>query len=702
MSTLACAYCHLPLPGSHWGDAKPEEVYCCYGCRFAAAVAGATGEQGQASWLLARLGVSIFFSLNVMAFTMALWSGDVYGPAGEPSLPLESSLAQLFRYLCMLLALPVLVLLGGPLLENAYTCLRQGRLNMDLLLVLGVAAAYLYSTQAVLLDAGPIYFEVGCTILVLVTLGRWLEAAGKLRASQALEGLARLLPTAVRRVQASGETTIAPSAIVVGDLLRVLPGERIPTDGMVERQAATVDEQILTGEAASVVKEPGASVHGGTLNLDSELFVRATATADGGALARLLHLLAEARAAKGHYQQLADRLSAWLLPPVLLCAAVATGYHTWNTNLQAGILVGLSVLLIACPCALGIATPLAVWAALGRAAQQRVLFRGGDVLEQLAGVRALCFDKTGTLTTGVPHVRDLSCEDPQFSTLVMERALALAQSSTHGQALSIVTYLRERCAAAQLREIRSTPGRGISGICSSTRETVYLGSVRWLRELHLSFSPTMANRLSDLTAAELPLTCLGWGGQVHAIFAFTEQLRPEVPTALAQLQQMGLALAILTGDHTQRGQALARELGIAVHAELLPEGKAHEVVKAQSYFGRVAFVGDGINDAPALARSDVGIAMGCGADMSRANAGVCLLDDDLRNVPWACALARRTVRIIRQNLFWAVLYNLAGIALACTGRLNPIFAAMAMVASSLLVVGNSLRLAAFAVEEHTA
>lgn len=688
-TATGCAWCGLPLARPLWSTAATaHEQFCCFGCRFAASVTRSSGESGAAAWTLVRLGLAIFFSMNVMVFTMALWSGDLYEApdTGQATTALQG----LFRYLCLLFALPVLFLLGGPLLDNAWQQLRQGRLNTDLLLLSGVAASYLYSAISVFTDRGHVYFEVGCLVLVLVTLGRWLEATGRIRAGAAIEALARLLPETVRSERAGMEVMIPLEAVRPGDCLRVLPGERLPCDGQVVRGTATVDEQVLTGESATVIKDAGDQVLGGTLNLDGDLLIQATAAGGAGALERLINLVRTARQAKGHYERLADRVSGWFLPLILLLVAGTFVFHASRSGLETGILTALAVVLIACPCALGLATPMAVWTALGQAARAQVLFRSGEVLERLAGIRAICFDKTGTLTTGTPMVQEIHLANATDRKEMLEQAARLAAGSAHDYARAILSYVNThslQCAATNAGEVTTFPGRGVS------TGGAYLGSVRWLRECGLVLPTVLSGPFTGATNAGQSVSCIGWEGAVQGVFVFREAVRSEARETLEALRSQGLVLLVLTGDHAARGAALEPSLGIPVRAQLLPEDKVAVLEQTRRTFGPTAMVGDGLNDAPALARSDVGIAMGCGADVARDSAAMCLLGDDLRRLPWAIALSRQTIEVIRQNLFWAFFYNVLGIGLACTGYLNPVLAALAMVLSSALVVTNSQRLA---------
>jgi heavy metal translocating P-type ATPase len=689
----ACSYCGLPLSGDAVRLPRTER-YCCLGCRFAASVARENGEAGEPRWALVRLGFAIFFALNVMVFTMALWAQDVPGALND-SQGFVTTLRGLFRYLCLLFALPVLGLLGPGLAQSVWRGNSRGASAADALLLLGVIASYVFSLISVVRDEGPVYFEVGCTVLVLVTIGRWLEAVGRFKASRALAGLQKLLPEEVRVQDGDGECTKPLASIRGGDRLRVVAGERIPCDGEVESGRALVDQQVLTGESEPVECGPGTRVLGGSLNLDGSLVVRVSAPVTEGAFGRLLAATRIAFETRGRHQRLAERVSRWFLPAVLVVALSAFAWHMNATSVAAGVHAGLAVLLIACPCALGIATPLAVWTAFGVAARRQVLFQSGEALERLASVRAMRFDKTGTLTTGKPVVAEFLAADSEDSDTTLARAYRLAQASAHGQSKAIQEFAGARLGGDELLLVCDTcqehPGRGVVGQFSDG-ETVALGSTRFMQELGYTLPAPLNLKLDESQCSGLSLCCVGIHGVVAGLFTFREELRPEAVQALHELQTLGLDVAVLTGDHAARGEQLGCTLGVPVRAELLPEEKVHEIVEAEKKFGPVALVGDGINDAPGLARSSVGIAMGCGADVARAAAQVCLLSNDLRRLPWAVRLGRRTVRVIRQNLFWALVYNVAGIGLACVGLLNPILAAFAMVASSLFVVTNSLRL----------
>lgn len=694
-SSRYCAFCGLPLTSSFSiGKREPatEDEYCCSGCRTVASVENAKQEDGPAANQLLHLGLAIFFAMNVMVFTMALWSQDIYAAEAFEN-PLAVTLRSLFRWGALLFSAPVLFLLGGPIAKGVWQALRRGAVTTDLLILLGIAAAYGYSVVSVLRGSGHVYFEVGVMVLIFVSLGRWLEARGKIQTSESLDALASLLPTTVRRLDEQGNYVEAKrESVRTGDTLRVLPGERFPVDGFVTGGQAAVDEHLVTGESRPAKKSNGDTVYSGSLNIDGDVQIEVTAEDGNETVSRILNLVREARQEKGAHQRLADRLAAWFIPIVCLIAILAGYTQGRSQGLDQGILTGLAVVLISCPCALGLATPMAIWAALGRAAQSGVMFRSGLVMEKLAGVQFACFDKTGTLTTGCHSTGKLSVAAEEDPAVVREVAAQLAAGSTHELSLAIVSFQKSESHGWQPQEglsVETLTGRGLMAE-TSAQGVVVLGSRRLMDENYLQWPSELQSKPNEENSSEHPVY-VGWHGKVRGAFFFSEQLRPETIEAFDACRRLKLDLRLLTGDEKQRAIAMGDRLAVPIFSQQLPEEKA-SMLQSLSELGSVAMVGDGLNDAPALATADVGVALGCGADLSRDTAGVCLLSDDLRGFPWAVGLARETIRIVKQNLFWAFAYNACGIALAATGRLNPIWAALAMAISSVLVVMNSLRL----------
>lgn len=697
---MDCSFCHLPIPTAGRAAQGEGPLFCCYGCRLAAQITLSRGEAGQVNWMLTRLGLCAFLTMTVMMFSMYLYrqeaAGSMAPPGADDSAAVASQLAGLMRYLCLLFATPVFLLLGLPVLGAAVEQGRRGVWSTDALVVLGVGAAFVYSYVATLTDRGATYYETGCVILVFITLGRWLEAQGKLRASEAVASLQSLFPDRVEVCRGDETLTLTPCDVRRDDLLRVPAGGRIAADGRIETGRAHVDESLVTGESTPVVRERGDVVRAGTLCLDGGLTVRATAVGAASTLGRLIELLEQARRSRSRYERLADRVATAFIPLTAVLAVVGGGFGWRRGGVDDAIMTALAVLLIACPCALGIATPTAVWSALGLAARRGVLFRDGTTLEKLAGVRAICLDKTGTLTTGTPAVGAVMLDGDGDAAL--QRAAGLAGTSTHALAAGIRAYAADRdTSAASFEDVRTLAGRGLlghcdAGVCAQTPTTVAMGNLRLMEEQSLALEGALAAAVQRARDAARSFACIGWTGRVRGVFEFVESLRPEARSALAELRGLVSRVCVLTGDHAGRGDDIARALETETESELTPQDKLARLRSLRESVGPVAMVGDGLNDAPALAAADVGLAMGCGADLSREHAGVCLLSNDLAALPWSVRLARRTVRTIRANLFWAFVYNVIGIGLAMTGRLSPVFAAAAMVVSSAMVVTNSLRL----------
>lgn len=689
LSIAGCDYCGLPVYDPPVEGAR----YCCSGCRFAASLT-AEGNTGESRWVMTRLGLAIFFAMNVMVFTLILWSQPQ-----SSSDSLSAAWYDLARYASLLFSLPVLLLLGGPLLGEAALELRRGRPSLSLLLVIGIGASLAYSIYSVVSGGGHVYFEVACAIPVAVTFGRWLEAAGKLQTTAALRGLQRLQPDHVRLMIGGDEQMVAIGRIQVGSVFRVLPGERIAADGRIVHHEAAVDEQTVTGESLPVVRRAGERVFSGTLVIDGPLEIQATAPAGEGMLARMIEAVSQATSARTRYERLAEQLSRWFLPVVSVMAILTLVVHAWRGEPAEGVLAALAVLVIACPCALGLATPMALWAAVGRAAQAGVLVRDGDAFSLLARARTVCFDKTGTLTTGNAKVSSVDREPETCEPELITIADSLARCSTHPLAAAISRYAeesREFSPVAEPSAVRVLPGRGILGQIDQIGETAYLGSCRWISECGQELPEQFLEANGD--DQDAATTFVAWGGKIRGRFCLSETVRLETPAAVAQLRELGFQCVMLTGDRELRAKRFAEALGMTYRAELLPENKL-EAIEGLKVAGPVIMVGDGINDAPALAAADVGVALGSGTDISRHSAGICLLGNNLSRLPWLVRLAQKTVRTVRWNLFWAFAYNIAGIALAASGWLHPVIAAIAMAASSLLVITNSLVLARFPLSE---
>lgn len=697
ISRTLCDYCRLPIPRAWWSQSvssvSNEPQYCCLGCRVAAQIIAERGHDQQSRALLTRLGIAIFLSMNVMVFTLALWSQDVYRfDLGDQA---TAALTDLFRYISLLFTIPVLFLLGQPLVVNAIQSTRQGRPSTDLLISVGILSAFGYSAVTVFRGEGHLYFEVVCMVLVLVTLGRWIEAVGRQKANDSLDQLEELIPPTVQKVNNDALVETERDKIQPGDTIRVFPGERIPLDGEIVAGIAHVDQQILTGESEPRSVDVGQTVHSGSLLLDQSLTLRVTAAPREDTLARMLEIVRQARLRKGRYARLADRVATLFFPLVVAIAVATIVWHGTHTGWEFGLLSGLSVLLVSCPCALGLATPLAIWNAMSRATRAQVLFRDGDALEQLSRIDTICFDKTGTLTTGETRFVGLIPTEETAKQTLRLAAVSLAEHSSHplcrailvGEAASSVSRMT-------LTDVVQTPGKGVSARDEKSGVSLCLGNQRWMNERGISIPPTFESQLVH-TANDDMLVYVAQDQKLLGAMSFAEELRPETESVLSELQSQGMSLEVLTGDRHPRAASMAELLQIPVRGELLPDEKADHVKRLRAQRHRVLMVGDGVNDAPALTTANVGLTFGGGTDLARDSAGICLLGNNLSVLPQLIDLSQNTMRTVRWNLFWAFGYNVGGIALAAAGQLNPVVSAILMFGSSLFVIADSLRISGF-------
>jgi P-type Cu+ transporter len=585
------------------------------------------------------------------------------------------------------LATPVQLWFGRRFYSGAWKTLRGGGANMDVLVALGTSAAYGLSVVQ-LVHGGDLYFEASAAVIALVLLGKLLERRAKRRTTDALRALAALRPAVARVRRGTQEIDVPVETVVVGDLVVVRPGERIPVDGEVRDGESQVDEALLTGESLPVAKRPGARIVGGAINGDGLLLIETRAVGAETMLARIVRLVEDAQAAKAPVQALVDRVSAAFVPIVLALAA-ATAMGWWLTTGQAdtAILHAVAVLVIACPCALGLATPTALMVGTGVAARHGILIRDAAALERAQKIDAVLFDKTGTLTEGTPSLAAIDLLDAsEDESTVLRVAAALQLASEHRLARAVLAAADARgLTVARAAEARALPGRGIEGRVDGT--LYRLGNRALL--------PDGAAGAED----EQPDATLSWlvqlepAPRVLARFAFADRLKPQAREAVDQLAAEGVEPLLLSGDVEASVRAVATAVGITRYAAaILPADKAAYVERLRAEGRRVAMVGDGTNDAPALAAADLGIAMGSGTDVAMQASDITLMRGDPRLVAASLDIARRTLAKIRQGLFWAFLYNLIGLPLAMTGRLTPVVAGAAMAFSSVSVVTNALLL----------
>lgn len=592
------------------------------------------------------------------------------------------------------LATPVQFWLGWRFYVAGWKAVRALSGNMDLLVALGTTAAWGLSLY-LLLASGPVgtphlYFESSALLITFILLGKWLEARAKRQTASAITALMQLRPDIARRRRGGTDREVPLAEIRIGDLVVVRAGERLPVDGVIADGSGSVDESMLTGESLPVEKSVGASVTGGSINRDGLLVIETRAVGAETVLAKIVRLVEGAQASKAPIQRLVDRVSAVFVPVVLAIAALTfIGWWLGTGDAETAILNAIAVLVIACPCSLGLATPTAIMAGTGVAARHGILIKDAEALERAHDVTAVVFDKTGTLTAGRPVVTDIVGGDP-------ETVLALAASVQAGSDHPLATALRVRAAASPeaepARQFRSLAGRGVEAEVSGTR---YLfGNRRLMAEHDVS-----TGALSDAaTALESGGHTLSWLAQAGAgeplgFVAFGDQPKPGAAAAVAALHRRGIKTVMLTGDGAGAARAVAASVGIDdVIAEVLPDGKSDAITRLRAGGAVVAMVGDGVNDAPALAAADIGIAMGPGTDVAMHTAGITLMRGDPALVAAALDVSNRTYRKIRQGLAWAFVYNVLGIPLAAAGLLDPVIAGAAMALSSVSVVGNALLL----------
>lgn len=599
------------------------------------------------------------------------------------------------RWAQLLLTLPAQFYSGWPFLTGAVRRARARSANMDTLVSIGTLAAFFYSTWALLAGREELYFETAALLVAFLTLGRYFETRVKRSASRAIRALLELGAKEARLVVDGQERLVPVERVVPGDLIRVRPGEKLPVDGVVVHGASAVDESMLTGESVPVDKTVGDQVAGATINTSGVLTVRATAVGADTALAQIVRLVEEAQGSKAPVQALVDRVSAVFVPVVAAIAALTLVVWSVAGNPLGGLISAVAVLIIACPCALGLATPTAIMVGTGRGASLGILIKGGEVLQRSKRISTVVFDKTGTLTKGETTLVTVVPDEGVDEQWLLRVAAAVEAGSEHPLARAVVTGAHDRgLAVPEVTEFVSVAGHGVHALVDGEQLTV--GRRRLMGERGLAMPNELESRARQLEGEGTTVVFVGWAGQVRGLLAVADVLKDNAAAAVRELQEMGIEVAMITGDNRATAESIARQVGIdRVLAEVLPEDKVAEVRRLQDEGRVVAMVGDGVNDAPALVQADLGIAIGTGTDVAIESSDITLLSGDIEGVATAIRLSRRTFRTIVQNLFWAFGYNIAAIPLAALGLLNPVIAGAAMGVSSVSVVANSVRLRRF-------
>jgi Cu2+-exporting ATPase len=635
---------------------------------------------GEKRDLLLRFGTAGFFSMQLMLFTTALYAGFFQG--------MESRYRLAFQLISWALATPVLFYAGFPFMASALRSIKGRALNMDVLVALGSLSAYGYSIARIF-TGGEVFFDSAAMIVTFILLGRFIEAGSRLKAGSALVALAELQPGEALLTGDNGEAILVPiERVRNGQLIEVIPGDRVPLDGTVVDGLADVDESMLTGESAPVLKAPGSPVYAGTSSLTGHLRIRVSGDARSTMLSRIVRTVEEAQARKAPIQGIADKTAGLFVPATLLLAAATFAW--WMVAKAApvtAVMNAVSVLVIACPCALGLATPLAILVGTTAVGKKGILVKGGDIFETISKTTTVVLDKTGTLTRGKPSITD--CIDYGISGRFIQHCASLEAWSEHPVGKAVAASWKG--VRLDVEAFRSIPGLGVSGLIGG--EAWYAGSSALLEREGIPIAPECL-RQSELLEKEGKTTVfVSCSGRVAGLIGLIDDLRDETLEMIASLRDSGLRLMMLTGDNEGVARYIAAKCGITeVQAGLSPIGKANAIRTLKANGETVMMAGDGINDAPALTEADTGITFGTATGIALESAGVAILNDDLRLIGTLFGHSRKSFSIIRQNLAWAFGYNMVAIPLAVTGILHPIVSALLMASSSLVVVGNSLRL----------
>jgi P-type Cu+ transporter len=693
-TNILCDQCGLPYSRSEKGLGGVTQLkggiefhFCCYGCSFTHSLTGEKGEGGIASMFLLRLGFSAFLSMNIMILSWALYAGK------GNWLGIDKDVIPAMNMLLFVLSTPIMLLVGYPFFKNAVAEIRRLRLSMDSLIALGSLAAYGFSTYEVFTGGTALYFDTGTMVIVLVTAGRYLEATAKVRTSTALHALLDLRPNIARVICDGIEREAPTSEIGIGEIIKILPGERIPLDGTIIEGSTSVNESFLNGESLPAVKEPGSKVYAATVNGEGSFLLRTTSTENDTLHAQFIRLMEESQRTRSPIQQLVDRISYVFIPAVIgIAAATFIGWMMIGTFASA-LLHSLTVLVVSCPCALGIGTPLATTIAIARAAEEGILVRSAAILEKLHSVSTVVFDKTGTLTEGNLSVSAVIAPRILTDTL-LSIAASLESYSEHIMGRAIVRHAQEkRLPLSECRSVSALPGLGVKGevnIGGKWTEVV-VGRRILMTQIGADFDADINRIGAELS--KISSLFVAWEGKVRGVIQLSDTLREGAIATAELLEQRNIEVGILSGD----SRAVVDEIGKQIRAhfafgELMPSEKVQKIHDIHVSGKNVLMVGDGINDAPALASADVGVALGSATDLTKENADVTIIGTQLAKIPWLLMLGMKTYRIIQWNLFWAFIYNIVGIGLAVIGLLDPIVAALAMIASSVFIIFNSRRL----------
>lgn len=636
--------------------------------------------------LLFRLGFAGFGAMNIMWISIALYAGAFSG--------ISSEYRDFFHWVSCAIATPVLLYSGGPILLAGWRGLVQLRPGMDLPVAIGAVVTYGYSLFQTVKQGEHVYFDTVVSFLFVILIGRYLESMARRNASSATLRLLELQPRLATRLTGAGEERVAVRKLIAGDLLRIRPGDKIAADGVVEEGVSHIDESMLTGESRPVHKYAGCRLAAGTVNGEGALVMRVEQAGADTVLARIIHLVESAQGTKARVQQLADRIVPWFVTVTLILAAV-TFIYWWGIDSEKALLAATAVLIITCPCALGLATPMAIAVSTGVAAKNGVLVRNGEALERLSEISHVVLDKTGTLTEGRMRVTEVTGEADREN--ILQAAAAVERHFSHPLAQAIcATVEAEGLTLPVCHHSVLLPGQGVGGMLAGDGRQVWVGNLHLMECQGVMVDASVRAASQAIESAMAVAVFVAQGGQLLGLMRIEDRLREGAEALLATLAHRGIGITLLTGDSLAAATDLKRRLlpsdgtRMDVVAGVLPEEKARRVAALQRQGERVLMAGDGVNDAPALALADISIAMGNGTDVSMECSDIVLMGGDLHKIPWTIALGRQTLRTVRQNLTLSLLYNLMLVPAAMAAMVTPVFAALAMPVSSLLVIGNAI------------
>ncbi|MFN3479922.1 MAG: heavy metal translocating P-type ATPase [Thermodesulfovibrionales bacterium] len=645
--------------------------------------------------LLIRFGTASFFSMQLMIYTSALYAGYFQG--------IEETYRRLFQIIAWALATPVMFYCGYPFMKNAIRGLRNKTFNMDVLIFLGSFSAYAYSVAIIILNIlqpssrpfavlqpskAEVYFDTSSMIITLILLGRFIEQGAKVKAFSVIQALLGLQPKEARLISDSEEVSVKINELKEGDRIIIKPGERIPVDGVVIEGHSEVDESMLTGESMPVLKPPGLEVFAGTLNINGRLIVRVKTVKDT-VLSKITEAVLEAQARRARIQGIADRVTGWFVPFIILTGLLTFIYWSINGDSKIALMNAVSVLVIACPCALGLATPLAMLTGSTRLYSSGIIIKEGNVIEQIAHADTICIDKTGTLTEGRPELLEIIAYDRTKEELHIIAA-SLEQASEHVIAKAITKGVK-RDKLISVSDFQSFSGLGVKGIIDKDR--VVIGNMRFLEDSGVIINKKQKEDFLNFSEKGYTIIGIAINNTLSGWLIISDKVAPGAGDVIKELKRLKKKVILLTGDHEKVAIETGKILGIGeIYAEVLPVEKSDIIKKFKKAKKKVMMVGDGINDAPALTEADAGIATGGATDIAMESAGAVLMRNDIGLLIPLIRISQKTLSIIKQNLFWAFSYNIIAIPLAVSGRIHPIISAILMATSSLMVVGNSLRL----------